>query len=414
MGKRIEMGTWYWMDIAPESEWEPDVRHMAELGYDYIVAGWGRRMTDLGTRVEETRRFLDTCGRHGIEVYLCLWSSLGMFPYLGDEAFCVDDKGLKRPVYNLALASSWRAGPYREYLSQVAEAYRGLPALRGYQFDDTFSLRSAEGVAHSEQGRFVSYSDEDIRAFRDWLRSKYKDVIYFLHRWHGTPEEERVSDWAAIEPPRSPESLLWSDWREARSEWFEGWARDTRAFLSDADPEAEVYLLDGSPAVLGSTDTSGVDLSRVAAHFDVVTLYGMPFGLRKEPVDMDRILASLDFLVGLARKRAPGAEIGACFHIWHHRRGDPSDELLPWPYPTLGQIRQMTFRAAQAGADKIEHYGYRIGAWDRLDRDGDGPMPEIRNMLGGREDLWEGLRELNAEVRGREWPGREVAEGSEP
>jgi len=388
----VELGTWYWLDAGQPQEWEADVRDMRQLGYDYVVLGWGSWIVAIGDRIEETRRMLDYCERHGLAAYLCIWSGMAMFPHLGGEVNRqIDNRGVARDYYNLWDAG-WRAGAYRDYLARIAQAYRGSPALRGYLFDDTFASYSSDPRA----GKYTSYAPGDAERFRAYLRAKYRTVAVINLFWG----KDRYASWSAIEPPREPSQDFWLEWFEARAGWFEDWAHETHETLRGLDPQRELYLLDGGGIAANLREWYGVDLGRLTRYFDTVMLYAMPSGFDQPRVEMAPILEAVDFMVGVTKGLAPGKSIAFDFHVYQPFGAD-FDQPSTWPYPDLEQIGQLSRQAIRSGADKVEHYAFRTGNWRIKDRRPGKPLPEVKTMLRYRRDLWPGLCELNRELHGR-------------
>lgn len=389
------MGTWYWLDAAPPDEWDADIANIKRLGYDYLVLCWGTDMTLFQRKVKETRRMLEICARHGLRVYLTVWSAMEMFPHVGGRTHQqVDDQGFKRNYYNL-WNETWRRGPYRRCLQSIARSYRDCPALRGYLFDDTFA-----SVGRKGGGNTISYDCGDIERFRRFMRKRYGAPSVLHLFWGHLPNYRNhpLKSWQAVTPPRQPSEPYWIEWYEARAQWYEEWARDTKEFIAAEDPGRELFLLDGGGIVANLREDRGIDFTRVAPYFDVVMLYAMPSGFDRPVVDMQPILAAIGFMVRRTRELAPGKKVAFDFHVYQPFDNEHYDRPSAWPYPNLEQIRQMTETAARAGANLVDHYGYRIGNW-RLLRKRGAYLAEVKTMLRYRTDLWEGIRALNARIR---------------
>lgn len=405
--RTVETGAWYWINAAPPEEREQDLRNIKDLGYDYAVVCYGEDMTLIrNTAVEDTRRVLEMCHDCGLAAYVIVWSGNMMDPYLGDSNRHVDETGHTRHYYNLWNAE-WRNGPYKKYLREVAAAYQDFPALRGYMFDDTFASYDRKPRSG---GRYISYSPEDSARFRSWLKGKYKEISN-LNRFLGSdhylkPEPPQYSSWDEVEPPRSPDSHLWIEWYRARCQWYEDWARDTKEILTEVDPSRELYVLDGGRIAGIRQELRGIDFGLVAKHFDIVELYEMPFGFDQHEVDMEPILAAVDFVVSAAKQIASGKKVGADIHI--HTRDRP-EGCETWNYPDIDHIRSFTLQAFESGADLVGHYSYRCGH-PRTIKQGNHPLypffPDDKDMLNHRQDLWDGMKDLNREIKNTRWPQR--------
>jgi len=389
--RKIDLGVWYWLDAAPAEEWDQDLRDMRALGYDYVVAGWGGRIDRVRERIEVTRRFLELAGRHGLGVYLCVWSGMVMYPHVGGEAHAqVDNHGQPRSYYNL-WDRAWPGRAYREYVQSIAEAYRGCAGLRGYLFDDTFASHSRAPGA----GKYVCYTPGDAERFREYLRGRYHDLSVINLFWR----DGNYGGWDALEPPREPGQEFWLEWYEARAGWFEEWARETRDFIRERDPRCELYLLDGGGIAANLRPLFGIDLGRLTRYFDVVMLYAMPSGFEKPRVDMAPILSAVDFMVSATRELAPDQRVAFDLHIYQPFTDEDYTRKSDWPNPTLDQIKAITRQAIASGANMVDHYGYRIGNWRLPDKESREIVPEVRTMLRYRRDLWDGLRQFHREIK---------------
>ena len=200
-------------------------------------------------------------------------------------------------------------------------------------------------------------------------------------------------------PPEKPGGSMWLEWYEARGEWYEEWAKDTKRYFSDMDSQHELFLLDGIGNAIGENiECYGINFRHLTEYFDVVMLYAMPSGFDKPDVDMDKILSAVDFMNSSSKRFSINKKIAFDFHVYQPF-GDDFDRVSSWPYPSLEQIKRITEQAVKSGADMIDHYGYRIGNW-RLKNIPPYPLvPEVKTMLRYRTDLWEGLREFNRTLK---------------
>jgi len=390
MRSKRELGVWYWLDAGPQEEWEEDVKEMRYLEYDYVVAS---KMDLITNRNEEgIEEFINTCYKNGLSVYLCIWSGMLMYPFIGGRINQqVDEKGNRRDYYNL-WNERWRKNFYKKYLQDIVSKYVDTPGLRGYLFDDTF----ASVAKQPGQGTYISYSQEDIKRFREYMKNRYGDISVIHLLWR----EQRGKGWKEILPPRSPDEPFWLDWYEARATWYEEWAKDTVSFIKEVDPHCELYILDGAGIAANQREYYGIDFQRVARYFDVVMLYAMPAGFEKPPIKMKPILSHIDFMVRSVRNLVTqDKKVSFCFHIYQPFDNKNFDRVSSYPYPDIKQIKDMTTQAFFSGADMVEHYGYRIGNWRLKDISPGKPFPEVKTMLKYRKNLWEDLKKFNREVK---------------
>ena len=246
--------------------------------------------------------------------------------------------------------------------------------MAGYLFDDTFGpgpVGSFEGDKTKVRGDFVSYSAYDYEQFRQWLRSKYRTLPRLEESWG-----IEAGNWEKIEPPQKiteTNQAAWSDWCEARSQWYQEWGIDTMKFIREADPspDHEVYLEDGQ-YVLGLEtqrskssfrpvtvkDTLGLQFGVAAAPFDAVCGYTafrweIPDALAKA---VQRTRETLEFTRSKVDKQKK-----IIYTFWV---GDlDTDKPLPLKHPDAQQIMAVTQSALDLGIRHVDYYAYRVGDW---------------------------------------------------
>ena len=329
-GQKVRISAWYWLNSAPKVAWEGDFVTMKKMGFTDVVLCWGIDLAAVGFRTQDTKTAIEEAYRAGLKSYLVVWqptaNSLPRLP--GFEQ--VDSAGnvlFSFDVFN----PEWRQTSWKQYLQTVAAAYRGEPGMAGYVFDDSFTL----GPVATERGPAGS----GIVAY-----GKYEQDHF------GGPLPRKVTD------PR------WNEWVSARQNWWEDWAKDTVGFIRQVDknPAHQIYLEDPADDVLhpDRTKTIGLDLNRVAKHFDAFGAYS-DFAYRGSPEDNAKVVKGTQDILAKVTQEV-GKEKNTIYTFWV---ANPAEELAPGlaKFPTVKQIRLIADAALQAGIRHLDMYGYRIG-----------------------------------------------------
>ena len=329
---RVRISAWYWLNSAPKADWQGDFVTMHNLGFTDVVLCWGIDLAALRFKAREadTRQAMRWAQRAGLGAYLVIWQPTANSLKRRPEFEQVDSAGhhlFSFDVFN----PEWRHTEWKQYLQEVARAYGKEPAMRGYIFDDSFT----EGPVRDPYGKagtgIVSYGNYERRQFGEPL-------------------------------PRKPSDPRWNEWVKVREGWWEDWARDTVRFIREVDPNPKhiIYLEDPAGNALNPNvkNTIGLDLTRVARHFDAVGAYTYA-SWDSSPKSGDQVAQhTTDVLTQLQKVIDP-----AKLRIYTFWVANPPEERKPGParYPTVEQIRQICQAALQLGIHDLDMYGYRIG-----------------------------------------------------
>ena len=329
-GQKVRISAWYWLNAAPKVAWEGDFLTMKKMGFTDVVLCWGIDLAAVGFRTEDTKAAIEEAYRAGLKSYLVVWqptaNSLPRLP--GFEQ--VDSAGnvlFSFDVFN----PEWRQTSWKKYLQTVAVAYRGEPGMAGYVFDDSFTL----GPVATERGPAGSGM-----------------VAY------GKYEQDHFGG----DLPRKVTDPRWNEWVTARQNWWEDWAKDTVGFIRQVDknPAHQIYLEDPADDVLhpDRIKTIGLDLNRVAKHFDAFGAYS-DFAYRGSPEDNAKVVKGTQDILAKVTQEV-GKEKNTIYTFWV---ANPAEELAPGlaKFPTVKQIRLIADAALQAGIRHLDMYGYRIG-----------------------------------------------------
>jgi hypothetical protein len=336
---RVRISAWYWLNSAPKADWQGDFVTMHNLGFTDVVLCWGIDLAALRykARIADTRKAMQLAQRAGLGAYLVIWQPTANSLERRPEYQQVDSAGHRLYSFDVFNAE-WRRTDWKQYLQAVAKAYGNEPAMRGYILDDSFTEGPVGGPDGPAGTGIVSYGSYEEKQFGGKL-------------------------------PRSPADPRWNEWVRTREKWWEDWARDTVRFIRDVDPNPQhiIYLEDPAgnalnPEVKGNI---GLDLTRVATHFDAVGAYTSA-SWTSSPGSGARVAQHTRDVLTQLRKVIDPRRL-SIYTFWV---ANPPEERKPGParYPTVEHIRQICQAALQLGIHDLDMYGYRIGEY-RVTRD---------------------------------------------
>jgi hypothetical protein len=223
------------------------------------------------------------------------------------------------------------------YLKWIAGALGGQEGLSGYFIDDTLDF-----------GDTISYTAEDAKAFRGFLRRKYESLQLLNESW-----ETRHRSWCEILPPRivlawrTAWRRTWADWCEARQSWWLEWADDVLAALK-GNGSVEVILGDDQYSLRFDNDSTGGFTPEMVRKFDSF---------------------SFDYTAGCARRLDAGmGNIDRDIAMARDLSGErPLTVFLPAatesdkPFPTARTLIAWSERCLQNRVQGLDYYIYR--AW---------------------------------------------------
>lgn len=206
------LGTAYYPEQDPESEWGSDARLMRELGIDFVRMGefcWSRMQQANGTfTLEWLERCIALFHEQGIQTVLCTPSAcppawlMTRYPDLP----CITPDGRVGMFGGRRHYSVFHSG-YRQAAQAMADAlarrFGRHPAVAGWQIDN-------------EVGSYytVDCSAPALAAFHQWLERRYGDVAELNRRWGLIFWNQEVESFADIPAPtemmctRNPSYLL--------------------------------------------------------------------------------------------------------------------------------------------------------------------------------------------------------------
>ncbi|GAB5413010.1 MAG: beta-galactosidase [Congregibacter sp.] len=177
-----KLGVCYYPEHWPEADWHEQARQMRELGIELVRIGefaW--------SRLEPTRgafawtwldKAIETLAEASLSIIMCTPTACPP-KWLIDEhpdVLAVDQTGRPREFgsrRHYRFASETYRREARRICEAVIERYAAHPAIVGWQTDNEFGCHETT----------LSYSKDDLLAFRNWLRAKYADVNALNTAW---------------------------------------------------------------------------------------------------------------------------------------------------------------------------------------------------------------------------------------
>ena len=199
-GDRLVLGTCYYPEHWPEKMWEEDLERMLEAGIEVIRIAefaWNKIEPEEGVfNYDFFDRFLDLAEEKGMKVIFCTPTATppAWLTEKYPEALNADIDGTlyyhgARRHYN------YNSPEYQRLSARITEKsashYAGRSCIIGWQIDNEVNC---------EKDTF--YSESDHRAFRKFLKEKYKTLEALNEAWGTAFWNQTYTDWQEVHAPR--------------------------------------------------------------------------------------------------------------------------------------------------------------------------------------------------------------------
>ncbi|WP_406718897.1 beta-galactosidase [Streptomyces althioticus] len=294
---RLLFGADYNPEQWPRSVWEEDVRLMREAGVNVVSVGifsWARLQP-----TEDTWDFgwlddvLDLLHEGGVGVDLAT-ATASPPPWLTTahpEVLPVTATG---ETLWPGARQHWRptSPVFRRYaldlVRKIAERYRDHPALVAWHVSNELGCHNV-----------YDYSDDAARAFREWLRERYRTLDALNDAWGTAFWSQRYSAWEQILPPRlaasHPNPTQQLDFKRFSSDALKDHLRAERDLLREITPDVPVTT---NFMVMGNT--KGMDYADWAEEIDFVS---NDHYVHPGPQDRDELSFSANLTSGISGGR---------------------------------------------------------------------------------------------------------------
>lgn len=193
-------GTYYYPEQWPSSQWERDIKKMAELGFEFTHFGefaWSAMEPEEGkydfSWLDESVRLAE---KYGLKVIMCTptptppaWLT-NKYPDI-----LVKSNSGQVIQHGARQQASWASDIYRQYVekivTQLAQRYGNHPAVWGWQIDNE----------PSHYGFSYEHSDNAQEKYRMWLKNKYGTIEKLNDVWGNAFWSQTYNDFDQIVIP---------------------------------------------------------------------------------------------------------------------------------------------------------------------------------------------------------------------
>ena len=264
---RLAYGADYNPDQWPRAVWDDDIAAMRTAGVNIVslaIFGWANlEPVEGGYEFGWLDEIMDLLHRGGIAVDLAT-ATASPPPWLTTahpEVLPVTRVG---ETLWPGARQHWRptSPVFRSHalrlVRAMAQRYADHPALAAWHISNELGCHNV-----------YDYSDDAARAFRIWLRERYRDLGALNEAWGTAFWSQRYSDWEQILPPRlaasHPNPTQQLDFKRFSSDALKDYLRAERAVLRELTPDVPVTT---NFMVMG--ETKGMDYADWAPEIDFV------------------------------------------------------------------------------------------------------------------------------------------------
>lgn len=202
----MKFGVYYYPEQWPEEDWEKDIRHMAELGFDFTHFGefaWAKMEPEEGKYdFSWLDKAVNLAAKNNLKVILCTPTATPpvWLTQKHPEILMVNNEGTT-VQHGARQQASWSSAKYREYVQKIvmhlAKRYANHPAVWGWQIDNEPShYRLAYDYNASVQNNF-----------RTWLKQKYTNIDVLNASWGSAFWSHMYNNFAQIRVPNQNEII---------------------------------------------------------------------------------------------------------------------------------------------------------------------------------------------------------------
>lgn len=191
------VGAYYYPEHWDESQWERDLKKMAEMGFEFTHYGefaWAQLEPEEGKyNFEWLDRAIELAAKYNLKVILCTSTAtppvwlVRKYPevLIKNENGTYYDHGSRQHV-------SFSNGFYREYsqkmIAELAKRYGNDIRVMGWQLDN-------------EPRTSVDYGNDAQKRFRSWLQNKYQSIDALNKAWGNAFWSGQYNDFSQINIP---------------------------------------------------------------------------------------------------------------------------------------------------------------------------------------------------------------------
>ena len=378
------LGVCYYPEHWPETSWTEDARQMGELGIAYVRIGefaWSR-MEPARDRFDWgwLDRAIDTLGRAGLKVVLGTPTSAPP-KWLIDqhpEILPVGRDGRRRG-FGSRRHCNLSSEIFRQQSARVVEAmarrYGQHPALAGWQTDNEYGNHDT----------VLSFGEQDLAAFRDWLRRRYQVASALNQAWGNVFWSMEFRSFDEVPLPNLTVAAA------NPAAWLDFWRFAAEAVVTFNRAQVEIIRAH-SPGRFITHNFMGLahdfDHFALAQELDFAAWdsYPLMFVERFPLSDAERsrwALTSHPDLAAFHHDLFRGVGRGR-FWVMEQQAGPASG--APWnPAPLPGMVRLWTWEALAHGAEVVSYFRWRQSPFAQEQMHASLHLPDGQRSQGGEE-----------------------------
>ena len=199
----MQVGSYYYPEQWPESNWERDIKKMADLGFEFTHFGefaWSTMEPEEGKfNFEWLDKAVALAAKYKIKVVLCTPTPTppAWLTNKHPDVLMVNAEG-RTIQHGARQQASWSSKTYGEYIDKIvtllAKRYGNNKTVWGWQIDNE----------PSHYGAF-DYSENAQKAYRVWLKNKYKTINTLNEVWGNAFWSQTYNNFDQIHIPNSKE-----------------------------------------------------------------------------------------------------------------------------------------------------------------------------------------------------------------
>ncbi|HET9571061.1 MAG TPA: beta-galactosidase [Bacteroidales bacterium] len=254
----ITTGIYYYPEHWPENQWERDIKHISEMGFEFVhlaeFAWYKMEPVEGKYDFDWLDKVVNLCTQYHLKVVLCTpsattptWMRLN-YP----ETFIMDSHYIRAENGTRGLGSVENS-KYRTFtiqiLSEMAKRYGQNKSVAGWQIDN-------------EPPAVHDFSPASQEAFRLWLKNKYKTIDKLNQAWGAAFWSQWFSDFGQVIIPNTSLVGWWGNNPHALLD-FKRYVADSQAKFLDLQAialrkyiSAQQYITTNYTAVCTGSDAT--------------------------------------------------------------------------------------------------------------------------------------------------------------
>ncbi len=197
------VGSYYYPEQWPESNWERDIKKMGDLGFEFTHFGefaWSTMEPEEGKyNFEWLDKAVALAEKHKLKVVLCTPTPTppAWLTQKHPDILMVNAEG-RTIQHGARQQASWSSKTYEAYVTKIvthlAQRYGNNKTVWGWQIDNEPSHYGA-----------LDYSKNAQKSYREWLKNKYKTIDKLNQVWGNAFWSQSYNNFEQIPIPNAKE-----------------------------------------------------------------------------------------------------------------------------------------------------------------------------------------------------------------